>query len=83
MPIPTTNNQSAGCQWLILNKTPKLVKENDSAPVMNANFFIFHIIIFPRRYGFSVSPRFYNGCWSPFFQLSFFVCKELLIIDLL
>jgi hypothetical protein len=37
---PKINNQSPGNQWLTLNMTPKLVKENAIAPVINANFFI-------------------------------------------
>jgi hypothetical protein len=41
IPIPMTINISAGCQWFILNKIPKLVNEKDNAPVINANFFIF------------------------------------------
>jgi len=41
IPIPTINIISAGCQWFILNMTPKPVNENDIAPVINANFFIF------------------------------------------
>jgi hypothetical protein len=40
MPRPTTNNQSAGDQWFILNRKPRLLIENDNAPVINANFFI-------------------------------------------
>jgi len=47
IPIPTTISKSAGCQWFILNKTPRLVNEIDIAPVRNANFFIFIIFIVP------------------------------------
>jgi hypothetical protein len=53
MPIPKTINRSAGCQWFILNRMPKLVKEIDIAPVRNANFFILTIFIVSWKYGFS------------------------------
>jgi hypothetical protein len=46
-PSPTTINKSAGCQWFILNMTPKLVNENENAPVINANFFICSDFIVP------------------------------------
>jgi hypothetical protein len=40
MPRPATINKSAGCQWFILNSKPRLLNENDNAPVINANFFM-------------------------------------------
>jgi len=45
IPSPTTINKSAGCQWFILNKTPKLVNENENAPVINANFICNNFIV--------------------------------------
>jgi len=52
-PIPITINISAGRQWFILNRTPKLVNEIDIAPVRNANFFILTIFIVSVKYGLS------------------------------
>jgi hypothetical protein len=46
MPIPATIIKSAGCQWFILNRKPRLVSEIEIAPVINANFFMGLVFIY-------------------------------------
>jgi hypothetical protein len=57
--IPDCNNIPAPGQCAISNNIPNDVKENDNAPVMNANFFILVNFKFPYSFGFSVSPRYF------------------------
>ena len=68
---PNCNNNPAPGQCVISNNTPNDVKENDSAPVMNANFFMLVNFKFLICLAFKFRPVILSDFWSSLFAYAF------------
>jgi hypothetical protein len=58
IPMPIIISRLAPAQWFILKITPKPDRDTDTAPVINANFFIWIVFMGSLIYDFSGSPFF-------------------------